>query len=71
MRATQYVRMSTEHQQYSIANQEAVIADYARDKGFEVVRTYADAGISGLDLAHRPANRQSCKLANKRRRYAA
>ncbi len=58
MRAAQYVRMSTEHQQYSIANQEAVIADYARDKGFEVVRTYADAGVSGLDLAHRPGLRQ-------------
>ena len=58
MRAAQYVRMSTEHQQYSIANQEAVIAEYARVHGFEVVRTYADAGISGLDLAHRPGLRQ-------------
>jgi DNA invertase Pin-like site-specific DNA recombinase len=58
VRAAQYVRMSTEHQQYSIANQEAVIADYARAKGFEVVHTYADAGISGLDLAHRSGLRQ-------------
>ena len=58
MRAAQYVRMSTEHQQYSIANQETVIADYARKNGFQLVHTYADAGISGLDLAHRPGLRQ-------------
>ena len=58
MRAAQYVRMSTEHQQYSIANQAAVIAEYARVHGFEVVHTYADAGISGLDLAHRSGLRQ-------------
>ena len=58
MRAAQYVRMSTEHQQYSIANQEAVIAEYAQVQGFEVVHTYADAGISGLDLAHRSGLRQ-------------
>jgi DNA invertase Pin-like site-specific DNA recombinase len=50
--------MSTEHQQYSIANQKAVIAEYARLRGFEVVQTYVDAGISGLDLAHRPGLRQ-------------
>ncbi len=58
MRAAQYVRMSTEHQQYSIANQEAVIAEYARANELEVVRTYADEGISGLDLAHRPGLRR-------------
>lgn len=29
-RAAQYLRMSTEHQQYSIANQSAVIAIYAQ-----------------------------------------
>lgn len=58
MRAAQYVRMSTEHQQYSIANQQVAIAEYARSHGFEVVRTYEDAGISGLDLDHRPSLRQ-------------
>ena len=35
--AAQYVRMSTEDQQYSIANQEAAIAEYARKRGFEVM----------------------------------
>ena len=58
MRAAQYVRMSTEHQRYSIANQQAVIADYALSHGFEIVRTYSDEGISGLDLPHRPGLRQ-------------
>ena len=55
MRAAQYVRMSTEHQQYSITNQVAVIDEYAkllRLRG--MVETYSDEGRSGIDLAHRP-----------------
>ena len=58
IRAAQYVRMSTEHQQYSIENQQAVIAEYSEQHGFTVVCTYADAARSGLDLAHRPGLRQ-------------
>jgi len=58
MRAAQYVRMSTEHQQYSIPNQIAAISEYAKAHRFEVVRTYSDAGRSGIDLAHRPGLRQ-------------
>lgn len=58
MRAAQYVRMSTEHQQYSIANQLALISEYANLHGFEIVRSYSDEGKSGLDLAHRPGLRQ-------------
>ncbi len=53
MRAAQYVRMSTEHQQYSTSNQEDAIREYARRRGFEVVRTYADEGRSGLNVAGR------------------
>ena len=45
--AAQYVRMSTEHQQYSTTNQQDAIREYARRRGFEVVRTYADVGRSG------------------------
>ena len=51
--AAQYVRMSTEHQRYSTDNQAKVIAKYAQERGFEVVRTYADEGKSGLLLANR------------------
>jgi DNA invertase Pin-like site-specific DNA recombinase len=45
--------MSTEHQQYSIANQTDAIAAYALRHGLEVVRTYADEGKSGLTLRGR------------------
>ena len=38
-RAAEYVRMSTEHQQYSTENQRDRIRDYATRRGFEIVRT--------------------------------
>ncbi len=55
MRAAQYVRMSTEHQKYSTENQAEAIAAYAARRGFDVVKTYADAGKSGLKLEGRAA----------------
>src|SRR5687768_4391726 len=55
IRAAQYVRMSTEHQQYSTSNQEDIIRDYALARGYEIVRTYADEGKSGLNVAGREA----------------
>lgn len=51
--AAEYVRMSTEHQQYSTANQADTIREYALRRGFEVVRTYADDGKSGLRVEGR------------------
>ena len=56
--AAQYVRMSTEQQEHSIENQRAAIKDYAQRQGFEIVRTYEDAGESGLQLKHRDGLRQ-------------
>lgn len=53
IRAAQYVRMSTEHQQYSTANQDDTIREYAHKRGFTIVRTYADEGKSGLSLSGR------------------
>jgi DNA invertase Pin-like site-specific DNA recombinase len=53
VRAAQYVRMSTEHQKYSTENQSDMISEYARRRGFEVVRTYADDGKSGLRIEGR------------------
>ncbi len=53
--AAQYVRMSTEHQQYSTENQSAAIAEYARRHGMVIVRTFTDAGKSGLRLDGRKA----------------
>jgi DNA invertase Pin-like site-specific DNA recombinase len=49
----QYVRMSTDDQQYSIANQNAKIQEYADRHGFRICRTYADPGKSGVVLKHR------------------
>lgn len=56
--AAQYVRMSTEHQQYSTLNQEDAIREYAERRGFEIVKTYADEGKSGLNVAGRESLRQ-------------
>ncbi len=51
--AAQYLRMSTDEQQYSLLNQAAAIAKYAELKGFKVIKTYEDAGRSGLVLRER------------------
>ncbi|MDF0497966.1 recombinase family protein [Bradyrhizobium yuanmingense] len=53
VRAAQYVRMSTDRQQYSIQNQAAVIAAYAHAHHLTLVRTYKDEGESGLLLKNR------------------
>ena len=37
-RAAQYVRMSTEHQQYSTQNQSDKIREYAVKRGIEIVK---------------------------------
>jgi DNA invertase Pin-like site-specific DNA recombinase len=52
-RAAQYVRMSTDYQQYSIANQTAVIAAYALRLEWQIVRTYRDESKSGLHIKNR------------------
>ena len=52
-RAAQYVRMSTEHQQYSPQNQLDVIRQYAADHNMDMVREYSDHGRSGLNIAGR------------------
>lgn len=51
--AAQYLRMSTEHQQYSFDNQRAAICAYAAKAGFRVIQTYSDAGKSGVVLKSR------------------
>ena len=50
--------MSTEHQQYSTLNQADVIREYAERRGFEIVKTYADEGKSGLNVAGRKSLRR-------------
>ena len=72
MRAAQYVRMSTEHQQFSIENQREVIAEYAKSHDFEIVHTYSDEARSGIDLAHRPGlKRLLDDITNKKADFRA
>jgi DNA invertase Pin-like site-specific DNA recombinase len=56
--AALYLRMSTEHQQYSLENQSMAIRKYADSRGFEVIQTYSDAARSGLVLNRRVGLRQ-------------
>jgi DNA invertase Pin-like site-specific DNA recombinase len=49
----QYLRVSTEHQKYSIENQQLAISSYAEDHSFSVVQTYTDNARSGLVLQNR------------------
>jgi DNA invertase Pin-like site-specific DNA recombinase len=63
-RAAEYVRMSTEHQQYSTENQRAVIQRYADDRGLIIVRTFTDAGKSGLGIQGREALQELLRLVN-------
>ncbi len=51
--AAQYLRMSTEHQHYSLQSQAAAIKQYADTHGFLIVESYEDPGKSGLMLKHR------------------
>src|SRR5271165_1384618 len=52
-RAAQYVRMSTEHQQYSTDNQMDAIGRYAESRNMQIVRTYSDEARSGLNIEGR------------------
>jgi DNA invertase Pin-like site-specific DNA recombinase len=56
--AAEYVRMSTEHQQYSTENQRKAIQQYAESRGMTIVRTYTDSGKSGLKIDGRDALKQ-------------
>jgi DNA invertase Pin-like site-specific DNA recombinase len=56
--AAQYLRMSTEGQQYSLLNQADAIQAFARANSLEVVKTYSDSGRSGLRLDHREGLKQ-------------
>jgi DNA invertase Pin-like site-specific DNA recombinase len=67
LRAAQYIRMSTEHQQYSPEHQSDAIERYANLLDIEVVQTYSDLGRSGLTLAGRAGLRALLDDVDKRR----
>lgn len=69
--AVQYVRMSTEHQRYSLDNQKMAIAEFAARRGFDIIDTYCDAGKSGLTLKERKAlNRLLHDVTDPQRRFS-
>ncbi|CDH07945.1 Site-specific recombinase, resolvase family [Xenorhabdus bovienii str. oregonense] len=55
IKVAQYLRMSTEHQQYSLHNQATFIQDYADKHNMMITHTYDDAGKSGVTIAGRLA----------------
>lgn len=59
--AAQYLRMSTDHQQYSLDNQANVIARYATNHNFVITKTYSDPAKSGLRLKNRPGLKKLLK----------
>jgi DNA invertase Pin-like site-specific DNA recombinase len=56
--AAQYLRMSTEHQRYSMENQVRCIQPYAESHGFAIIASYSDGARSGIRLKNRPGLRQ-------------
>jgi DNA invertase Pin-like site-specific DNA recombinase len=51
--AAVYVRMSTEHQQYSTSNQMDGLCEFAKRRGLKIVKVYSDEGKSGLNIRGR------------------
>ena len=61
MRVAIYIRVSTLDQAregYSLSAQRKALTRWAEEREYEVVYCYADEGISGKDISHRPAMMQ-------------
>ncbi|MEC5652903.1 recombinase family protein [Enterobacter bugandensis] len=58
VRVAQYLRMSTDRQQYSLHNQSEYIKDYAEKNNMEIAYTYDDAGKSGVSIIGRHSLQQ-------------
>ena len=63
--AAAYVRMSTEHQQYSTENQLDRIKEYAARRNMSLVRIFEDAGKSGLNVRGRDSLRKMIEEVEK------
>jgi len=53
LKGAMYIRMSTELQVESPENQERAIRAYAAEYGIEIIKTYADLGVSGINTEKR------------------
>lgn len=60
-RAAQYIRMSTDRQDLSPLIQKDAIAAFAVAHAIEIVKSYEDAGKSGVDMTNRPRLKQLLK----------
>lgn len=56
--AAEYVRMSTEHQQYSTENQAQAIREYAAHRDIKIIKTYSDDAKSGVVIEGRDGLQQ-------------
>ena len=61
-RAVSYIRMSTEHQEFSPDIQRSFIEKYAKEHGLEIIHEYLDEGKSGLTAEKRPQFLSMIKL---------
>jgi len=53
LKGAMYIRMSTELQVESPENQERAIRTYAAQYGIEIIKIYADLGVSGINTEKR------------------
>lgn len=66
-RAAVYVRMSTEHQQYSTSNQMDVIREHAKRRRLEILKEYSDEGKSSLNIQGRDSLAQMIRDVHESR----
>lgn len=65
-----YMRMSTDHQRYSIDNQLDGIMRYAEENNITIVKTYTDEGKSGVSINGRQGFQQILfDIANKNNQF--
>lgn len=67
----EYLRMSTDQQEYSIAYQKVALTEYALAHHMQIVQTYIDSGCSGLRLKNRKALRQLLNDVIQRPKFRA
>ena len=68
MKVAIYIRVSTTRQAeegYSLDAQQKTLLSYCKDHQYSVYKVYADEGISGKDITHRPAFKQMITDAQK------
>ena len=65
--AAQYLRMSTDHQQYSLLNQSAAIALYAAAHNIGIVQSFVDEGKSGTSIKRRDGLQELLRIVESGR----